>query len=143
MGLFTGLFSSTVPEPLSVTKEVVFLSGGGNYKLELVGEARYQNALETICGPRVPQGVNRFETALLILEDRNVHDKNAVRVEFRRKPVGYLSREAAILIRQQLKAKGMPNADGQCPAVIKGGWISSDGRKGTYDVWLDIPISIQ
>src|SRR5688500_14694164 len=136
MGLITSIFSSIVPEPLSVTKEVVFLSGGGNYELALVGEARYQDALETICGPRVPQGVNQFETAWLILED-----KNAVRVEFRRKPVGYLSLEAAILFRQQLKARGMPNANGQCQAVIKGGWISSDGRKGTYDVWLDIPIS--
>jgi hypothetical protein len=98
MGLLTSIFSSIVPEPLSATKEVVFLSGGGNYELELVGAARYQNALETICGPRVPKGINRFETAWLILEDRNVHDKNAVRVEFRRKPVGYLSQEAAILL---------------------------------------------
>ena len=143
MGLFTSLFSSTVPEPLSGTNDVVFLSGGGNFKLEIVGEARYQDALDTICGPRVPMGINRFETAWLILEDRNANDKNAVRVEFRRKPVGYLSREAAILYRQQLKARGTPNANGQCQAVIKGGWVSSDGRKGTYDVWLDIPISYQ
>ena len=143
MSLFTNLFSSIVPEQPSRRKEVVFLSGAGNFKLEIVGEARYQDALETICGPRVPQGVNRFETAWLILEDRNAQDKNAVRVEFRRKPVGYLSPEAAILYRQQLKARGMPNANGQCQAVIKGGWVSSDGRKGTYDVWLDIPISYQ
>ncbi|MEO7840502.1 MAG: hypothetical protein ABIU06_14235 [Anaerolineales bacterium] len=127
------------PEQQSGTKDVVFLSGGGNYKLAIVGEARNQDALETLCGPRVPTGVNRFETAWLILEDKNPQDKNAVRVEFRRKPVGYLSRETAILFRQQLKAKGKPNADGQCPAVIKGGWLSSDGRKGTYDVWLDFP----
>src|SRR5687767_808961 len=98
MGLFTSLFFTTVPEKPSVIKDVVFLSGGGNFRVEVVGEARYQDALETICGPRVPQGVNQFETAWLILED-----KNAVRVEFRRKPVGYLSLEAAILFRQQLK----------------------------------------
>jgi len=143
MGLFTSFFSSIVPEQPSVTKEVVFLSGGGNYKQELVGEARYQDALETICGPRVRQGGNRFETAWLILEDRNAHDKNAVRVEFRRKPVGYLNRKAAILYREQLKARGAPNANGQCPAVIKGGWLSSDGRKGPYEVWLDLPTLFQ
>lgn len=136
MGLFTSLFFTIVPEKPSVTKDVVFLSGGGNFKVEVVGEARYQDVLETICGPRVPQGINRFETAWLILED-----KNTVRVEFRRKPVGYLSREAAILFRQQLKARDMSNANGQCQAVIKGGWVSSDGRKGTYEVWLDLPIS--
>ena len=138
MGLFTSLFSSKVPEQPSGTKDIVFVSGGGNFKLEIVGEARYQEAFKTICGPRVPQGVNRFETAWLILENRNIHDKNAVRVEFRRKLVGYLSQEAAILYRQQLKAKGKPNAIGQCQAVIKGGWVSSEGRKGTYFVWLDI-----
>lgn len=143
MGLFTSFFSSKVPEQPSGTKDVVFVSGGGNFKLEIVGEARYQEAFETICGPRVSQGVNRFETAWLILEDRNIHDKNAVRVEFRRKPVGYLSQEAAILYRQKLKAKGKPNAIGQCQAVIKGGWVSSDGRKGTYFVWLDIPTLFQ
>jgi hypothetical protein len=143
MSLFTSFFSSKEPEQPSVTKDVIFLSGGGNFRLEIVGEPRFQDALETICGQRVPQGVNRFETAWLILEDRKIHDKNAVRVELRRKPVGYLSREAAILFRQQLKARGMPNANGQCQAVIKGGWLSSDGRKGFYDVWLDIPISYQ
>ncbi len=143
MGLFASLFSSYVPEQPLETKDVVFLSGGGNFKLAIAGEARYQEAFETICGPRVPQGVNRFETAWLILEDRNIHDKHAVRVEFRRKPVGYLSQEAAILYRQKLKAKGKPNAIGQCQAIIKGGWVSSDGRKGTYFVWLDIPTLFQ
>jgi hypothetical protein len=138
MGLFTGLFSSKVQEKPAVKEKVVFLLGIGNFEVEIVGEARYQAALEAICGPRVPQGINRFETAGLILED-----KNAVRVEIRRKLVGYLSREAAILYRQQLKDRGTPTANAQCQAVIRGGWVSSDGRKGPYRVWLDIPISYQ
>jgi hypothetical protein len=47
--------------------------------------------------------------------------KNAVRVEIRGKRVGYLSPEAAIQYRRQLIARGKPNANGQCQAVIKGG----------------------
>jgi hypothetical protein len=134
MGLFTNLFSSKAQEKPVVKKEVVFLMGTANFELEITGVERFQTALETICGPRLPKGVNRFETAWLILED-----KNAVRVEIRGKQVGYLSPEAAILYRRQLIAKGKPRANGQCQAVIKGGWISSDGRKGPYCVWLDIP----
>jgi hypothetical protein len=84
-------------------------------------------------------GVNRFETARLVLEQKNPLDKNAVRVEIRGKPVGYLCHEHAILCRQQLIARGKPHADAQCQATIRGGWISSDGRKGDYEVWLDLP----
>jgi hypothetical protein len=143
MGLFTGLISSNAQEQRSGKQEVVMLMGIGNFELRIIGDAHYQSALEVLCGPRVPRGVNRFETAWLLLEDKNPHDKNAVRVEIRRKPVGYLSRQAAIRYREQLKAQGVPKANGQCQAVIRGGWVSSDGRKGAYLVWLDLPISYQ
>ena len=143
MGLSTSLFSSNASQKLPAREKVVFLLGPGNFDLEIVGTAGFQAALETICGARLPEGVQRFETAGLIVEDKNPRDKNAVRVEIRRQPVGYLSREAASLYRQQLEARGTPNAVGQCQAVIRGGWESSDGRKGPYEVWLDIPVSYQ
>ena len=143
MGLFTSSFSSKAPQQLPGREKVVFLLGLGNFDLEILGTAHFQAALENICGPRLSDGVKRLETAGLILEDKNPRDKNAVRVEIRRKPVGYLSREVASLYRQQLEARGTPNAAGQCQAVIRGGWVSSDGRKGPYQVWLDIPISYQ
>ncbi len=137
MGLFTSLFSQKVQQRPSGRKEVVFLMGAARYELEIIGEENYQAAIEAMCGPRVPRGVNQFETAWLILEDKNPHDKNAVRVEIRGKQVGYLSSEAAILYRRQLIDRGTPKANGQCQAVIRGGWISSDGRKGPYCVSLD------
>jgi hypothetical protein len=133
MGLFTNFFSSIAPKQPPVKQEVVFLMGTAKYDLEIVGEENYQAALEDMCGPRVPRGANQFENAWLILED-----KNAVRVEIRGKQVGYLRPEAAIQYRRQLIAKGKPRAIGQCQAVIRGGWISSDGRKGPYFVSLDI-----
>ena len=142
MGLSTGLFSSKAQQ-LPGREKVVFLLGLGNFDLKIVGIAAFQAALETICGPHRLEGVKRFETAGLIVEDENPREKNAVRVEIRRQPVGYLSREAASLYRQQLEARGTPNAVGQCQAIIRGGWVSSDGRKGPYEVWLDIPISYQ
>jgi hypothetical protein len=140
MGLFTNLFSSKVPQKPSGKQEVLILAGGLKFDLEVTGEERYQAALEAIGGPRVARGVNRFEIARLLLDDKNPYDKNAVRVEIRGKQVGYLSPEAATRYRQQLIARGRPNANGQCQAVIRGGWISSDGRTGAYEVWLDLPI---
>jgi hypothetical protein len=73
------------------------------------------------------------------LDDKNLQAENSVRVEIRGKQVGYLSPEAAILYRQELIARGIPKGVGQCAAVIRGGWVSSDGRKGPYEVWLDTP----
>ena len=141
MSLFTSLFASQAPAQPSTRKELVYLSGAARFEIENTGEEQYQDALEAICGPRVRTGINRYETALLKLEDKNPHDQNAVRVEILGKQIGYLSPKAAILYRQLLIVRGMPKGIGQCAAVIRGGWVSSDGRKGPYYVWLDLPIS--
>ena len=143
MGLFASLFVSKAPERPSGKKDVVYLMGPANFRLEIIGEDQYQAALEAICGPHLPKGVHLYETASLILEDKNPHDQNAVRIEIQRKHVGYLSPETAMLLRAQLKAKGRPKSIAQCAAVIRGGWVSSDGRKGDFCVWLDLPISYQ
>ena len=140
MGLFTNLFSSKPLDTPPDKKEIFILMGTAKFELENTGEENFQAALETICGPRHSRGENRTEMAFLLLEDKNRRDHTAVRVEIRGKQVGFLSPKAAILYRQHLIAKGMPRATGQCLAVIKGGWISSDGRKGLYGVWLDFPV---
>jgi len=139
MGLFTNLFSLKVQEKPSGKKEVLVLTGAAKFEQEITVAEHHQATLEAICGPRVSRGVNRFETARLLSEYKNPRDKNAVRVEIRGKQVGYLKFEDAMLYRQQLNARGLPKAIGQCQAVIRGGWLSSDGRKGPYEVWLDLP----
>ena len=139
MGLFTSIFSPKVLGKTASKNEVVNLMGAAKFDVEIPEEESFQAALEAICGPRAPRGVNRFETAYLILEDKNRQHQNAVCVEMRGKQVGYLGPEAAISYRHQLIAMGMPRAKGRCQAVIRGGWVSSDGRKGAYEVWLDIP----
>jgi hypothetical protein len=73
--------------------------GPAKFRLEIIGEEQYQAALEALCGPHLPQGVHLYETASLILEDKNPHDQNAVRIEIQRKHVGYLSSETAMLHR--------------------------------------------
>ena len=139
MGIFTSLFGRKVQAQPPARKEIAVLLGVAKFEIEVQVGEQHQAALETICAPRKPRGVNRLETARLVLEQKNPLDKNAVRVEIRGRPVGYLCHEDAILCRQQLIARGQPHADAQCQATIRGGWISSDGRKGDYEVWLDLP----
>ncbi len=140
MGIFTNLFSPKAQEKASSRKEILSLTGGLKFQLEVAETEQYQAALEALGGARVSRGISRFETAQLILDNKNPRDPNSIRVEIRGKQVGSLHLEDAIRYRHQLIVKGTPHAISQCQAVIRGGWISSDGRKGDYEVWLDLPI---
>jgi hypothetical protein len=139
MSLFTSLFSLKALEKPSGKKDIIVLTGIARFEIEITVEEHHQRALEAICGPRKPREVKRFETARLMLEEKNPQTKNAVRVEIRGKLVGYLSPEDAVLYRRLLISRDQPTATGQCQAAIRGGWLSSDGRKGPYEVWLDLP----
>jgi hypothetical protein len=141
MGIFTNLFSPKAQEKPSGKKEIISLTDGLKFGLEVVETEQYQSILEALSGGRTPRGIRRFETAQLILDNRNRQDPNSVCVEIRGKQVGSLHPEDAIRYRHQLIVKGTPTAIGQCQAVIQGGWISSDGRKGDYEVWLDLPFN--
>jgi hypothetical protein len=143
MSLFTDLLSWKAQEKTTNKQEIFVLTGNTRYEQGITGEEQCQTALEAIGGPRVSRGIRRFESARLILEDKHPYHKQAVRVEVRGKRVGYLRLEHAILFRHQLMEKGTPRAVGQCQALISGGWISSDGRQGDYEVWLDLPSSYQ
>lgn len=138
MCLFTSFFSFKASEKSSSKKEPVFPMRASKFELDITREDQYRDTLKAIYEPRIPRGVNQFET-WFILEDRNPHSKNAVRVEIRGKQVGYLTPEAAILPCQHLKVRGTSKGDGQCQAVITGGRIISDCRKGSYGVSLAIP----
>jgi hypothetical protein len=137
MGLFTNFFSSIGKHKNK--KEFVVLIGLARFDAEVSGVKNHQDALEAICGPRLPTGIRRNETAWLIQDDKNPHDKSRVRVEIRGRQVGYLSPKTAAQYLEHLVSRGTPEADGQCQALIQDGWMSSDGRKGLYRVSLDIP----
>jgi hypothetical protein len=137
MGLFTNIFFSTTSNKNK--NEVVVLMGRFEYDVDVIGEKNDQTALEVLFAPRVPAGIRRYETAWLVQDDKNPHDKNRVYVQIRGRQVGHLNPETAIQYRKHLESQGTPKADGQCQALIQGGWLSSDGRKGPYCVSLDLP----
>lgn len=115
------------------------IHANGTFSFEVVGEKSYQDNLKLICGRPTYQGYNLEKTALLILEDENPYDDQAVRVSIDSLTVGYLSRGLAREYRQKLAETGKPKILCSCPALIRGGWNRGKNDKGPFGVLLDLP----
>jgi len=116
------------------------IQGPGDYELEVVGEANYQEGLSRLCGGRTKNGHFKEVTATLTHEDDNPYDSKAIRVEIENVTVGYLNREDARIYRHQLKKRGYPRLTVTCDAMIRGGWKRGFFDKGDFGVVLDLPI---
>ncbi len=117
------------------------LPGPGTYEFDIVGESKYQEALESICGGRTEDGAELQTDAVLFLEDTNPHDNMAVRVDIEGQTVGYLSRKDARSYRNQLQQLGHANITCSCNAMIVGGWERSRSDRGHFGVKLDLPVA--
>lgn len=117
------------------------LPGPGTYEFDIVGESKYQEALESICGGRTEDSAELATQAVLVLEDSNPHDNMAVRVDIQGKTVGYLSRKDARNYRKQLQQLGHPGITCSCNAMIVGGWQRSPTDQGHFGVKLDLPVA--
>ncbi len=115
-----------------------WLRGDSTFSLEAVGEAKYQAALEEICGGRTEDGADQIVAADLVLEDTNPYDKNAVQVRILGKTVGYLSRADAKAFRERLMREAVTVEQFQCKANIRGGWERGDGSRGNFGIRLDV-----
>jgi hypothetical protein len=117
------------------------LVGDGSFPLEIVGEARYQDALDGICGGRTRKGHSLGIPALLVLEDANPKDPLAVRVDISGQTVGHLARDNARIYRERLAAIGQVQPALMCHAWIRGGWDRGGKDVGHYGVRLNVNIS--
>lgn len=110
------------------------------YPLKVQGESFYKDNIENVSNYLgEDEGVNADDfIAHLILDEKNINDENAVRVEIDNKIVGYLSRPAAKLYRKKLKELGLENVIGECFASIRGGYIKRDGTQADFGVRLDL-----
>jgi|CXWL01.1.fsa_nt_gi hypothetical protein len=118
------------------------LQGPGDFAVDVVGESRRQDALTAIVqhhGRGGRSGRTLIVDALLILDDENPHDANAVRVEIDGALVGYLNRENARRYRADLVAAGTPSVTVRCRARIVGGFETSSGDRASFGVRLDLP----
>lgn len=114
--------------------EEIKLSGGGRFDTEIVGEQYYLKAVADLL-----KGESKIILdAVLILDDKNPYDKNAVKVNIENQQVGYLSRELAVIFRKHLRTLGHPTASARCRAKL----IQSPPRENNkkyFDIYLDLP----
>jgi hypothetical protein len=127
-----------------MTKTIRFESSHAEwYPLQVQGESHYRENLEDVSGyVGEDEGVDADDfIAHLILEDDNINDSNAVRVEIDGKIVGYLARPAAKKYRARLIDLGLSDVIGECYASIKGGHIKrSTGEQADFGVRLDLDL---
>lgn len=75
--------------------------------------------------------------AVLIFENTNRYDPDAVKVEIKGQQVGYLSRGDAKAFRKRMAAERIAGERFDCEANIRGGWERSSGS-GPFGVYLDV-----
>jgi len=117
----------------------IVVTGPGAFAVDVVGVSRRQDALADIVERHGRSGRTVTIDALLVLEDSNPHDANAVRTEIDGELVGYLSRDNARRYRADLAAAGTPTATVRCKARIVGGFETASGERAHFGVRLDLP----
>lgn len=135
MGLFSWIFGKRALTPAVIAN----LPGPGTYSLDVVGESYYQVALESICGGRSNSYEERIVEAILIHEDDNPYDNQAISINIHGKKVGHLSRSDARKYRKEMERAGYPGITATCSAMIVGGWDRGGGDQGHFGVKLDLP----
>lgn len=145
MGFIRGLLSrkdspgvKRIPGGLEVSATL----SEGDFRLDVVGESHYQDALESIAGGRSEDGANHPTVALLVPEPNNRYDHNAVGVWIDGKQVGYLSRDNAEILQPCiLKAISTTHRQVACNARVVGGWDRGGRDRGHFGVRLYVDLS--
>ena len=110
----------------------VAIEGPGAFAVNVVGVSQYQSVLEAAAEEGVVD-------AVLMREDDNPHDDQAVAVFIDGERVGYLSRADARRYRADLVAAGDANLQVRCAAKIVGGFETKTGERAHFGLKLDLP----
>ena len=110
----------------------------GTFAWNVVGESNYQSALEEICGGRTEDGHSKEVWAIVVPENGNPYDANAMAVHLDTGLVGYLSRTHASRVRLVTQNCGLAGYAIKVPAKVVGGW-ERPGSSGHFGVKLDLP----
>lgn len=111
----------------------VTVQGPGTFAVDVVGVAKYQRVL----GAAADAGA--IHEVLLVLENANPYDDQAVAVELDGARCGYLSRAHARLYRANLSAVGEGEIAVRCKAKIVGGFETATGERAHFGLRLDLP----
>jgi hypothetical protein len=142
VGILNRLFNRTSTLPRATgTKSASSLDASlytGNETLEVVGESHYQNELWDIVAATRGDRVRYHTHAVLIPDEDNSYDPNAIKILIDGNLVGYLSREDAVIYRPGLLGLIESSVNGlvALDATIAGGGQRPDGP-GRLGVFLD------
>lgn len=110
-----------------------------DFEIKVVGESHYKTAINQACTKVPLDGVsNLLVDAVLVPDNQNIYDKNAVKVMLKDRHVGYLSRDDA----KQLRLFLVKRKAGRvlCSASVTGGWWMKDRNKqADFGIELAIP----
>ncbi len=109
------------------------LAPGRGWIVPVVGESHYQDELQRLYRKNGGSEHDIKIEAVLVPENDNAFDDNAVRIEIEFCRVGYLPREMALDYRTALG-----NNVGQCSAKIVGGFELEDGSSAYFGVKLNL-----
>lgn len=112
------------------------ISGPRQFRIEVLGTRRHQEAFEAVCGPRTQKGIVLDTQVQLRLEATT----NAVKVLLNQDIIGNLApRIAQDFRRAAIEGDLLEFTHFECSAKIRGGKISESPTDGHYVMWLDIP----
>ncbi len=97
MGLLSWLFGEGKKTP-----SIVKSNGGGTFSSYAIGHRHHQDALKRIFSERTSEINEKLVEAVLVIDDGNQYDNQAVRVDIQGQTVGYLKDENAKQFRKKL-----------------------------------------
>jgi hypothetical protein len=115
--------------------QVTLISGRDD--LEVVGESYYQDNLWDLVGGRTGGRVRKDVYVLLVAEQDNPYDPNAVSVWAHGLKVGHLSRDDAVLLRPGLLVLQQKHRQAIALAGVIVGGGENEGRAGLLGVFLN------
>lgn len=108
------------------------LEGNNQYKIKVVGINHYEQLIR-----KKLQRRESFYKVVLVSDENNFYDKNAVKVVFDGDMIGHLEKKMALMFRKYMQSLGYKYFEATCSAQIL---QVSDGS--VLDVWLDLPSNV-
>lgn len=134
MGLLSMLFGEGKKTP-----SIVKSNGGGTFSSYAIGHRHHQDALKRIFSERTSEINEKLVEAVLVIDDGNQYDNQAVRVDIQGQTVAYLKDENAKQFRKKMREKGPSEIKATCAAKI----VYWERESDNYLVILDLPLDYQ
>ncbi len=109
----------------------------GFFDYPVAGTSHYREALKTMAGHHGDDDARRQCTAILMPENANPHDNEAIAVYIGGEIIGHMHAEDAHELRCKLTDAGLDDQNTSCDALIIGGGLK-DGRRKFHGVRLDL-----